>query len=71
MSFAGGASRRQSHRDGGSVWTRVVPEHGTHVVSDQFKAGLAEVRAEQAGLDMRLSMEIAGHANRDLPGRLR
>ena len=33
MSLAGGASRRRSHRDAGSVWTRVVPEHGTHVVS--------------------------------------
>ena len=40
----------------------VVPEHGTHVTSDQFKAGLAEVRVETAGLDSRLSMEIASPA---------
>ena len=34
-------------------------KHGNHVTSDPFKAGLAEVRAEIAGLDTRLSMEIA------------
>ena len=49
---------------------RVVPEHGTQVASDRFKAGLAEVRAETAGLDTRLSMEIAGVRTEILPGRL-
>ena len=49
---------------------RLVAEHGDHVTSDQFKAGLAEMRAEQrveiaevrteiANLDMRLSTQIA------------
>ena len=50
---------------------RLVVEQGDHVTSDQFKAGLAEMRAEQrteiaevrtelANLDTRLSTQIAG-----------
>ena len=35
-------------------------EHGNHVTSDQFRASLAEVRAEIANLDTRLSTDIAG-----------
>ena len=45
---------------------RLAAEHGDHVTSDQFKAGLAEVRTEIAevrteiaALDTRLSMQIA------------
>ena len=34
-------------------------DHGDHVTSDQFKVGLAEVRTEIAGLDARLSSQIA------------
>ena len=34
-------------------------EHGDHVTSDQFKAGLAEVRTEIGALDTRLSTQIA------------
>ena len=34
-------------------------DHGDHVTSDQFKAGLAEVRTEIAALDTRLSTQIA------------
>ena len=37
----------------------MVAEHGDHVTSDQFKAGLAEVRTEIANLDTRLSTQIA------------
>ena len=39
---------------------RLAAEHGDHVTSDQFKAGLAEVRTEIAALDTRLSTQIAG-----------
>ena len=35
-------------------------EQGDHVTSDQFKAGMAELRAEIAALDTRVSTEIAG-----------
>ena len=38
---------------------RLAAEQGDHVTSDQFKAGLAEVRTEIAGLDTRLSTQIA------------
>ena len=45
---------------------RQAAEHGDHVTSDQFTAGLAEIRAEIAevrteiaGLDTRLSTQIA------------
>ena len=34
-------------------------EQGDHVTSDQFKAGLAEVRTEIANLDTRFSTQIA------------
>ena len=34
-------------------------EQGDHVTSDQFRAGLAEVRDEIANLDTRLSTQIA------------
>ena len=34
-------------------------EQGDHVTSDQFKAGLAEVRAEIAALDTRLSTQVS------------
>lgn len=43
---------------------RLAAEHGDHVASDQFKSGLAEVRAEVrtevSALDTRLSTQIAG-----------
>ena len=39
---------------------RLAAEHGDHVTSDQFKAGLAEVRTEIAALDTRLSTQLAG-----------
>ena len=38
---------------------RVAAEQGDHVTSDQFKAGQAELRAEIANLDTRLSKQIA------------
>ena len=38
---------------------RLAAEHGDHVTQDQFKAGIAEVRTEIAGLDTRLSTRIA------------
>ena len=38
---------------------REFTERGDHVTSDQFKAGLAEVRTEIANLDTRLSAQIA------------
>jgi len=38
---------------------RQAAEHGDHVTSDQFTAGLAEVRAEIAALDTRISTQIA------------
>ena len=38
---------------------RLAAEHGDHVTSDQFTAGLAEVRTEITGLDTRLSTQIA------------
>ena len=50
-------------RDQAEVIARAIHdgrEHGNHVTSDQFKAGLAEVRAEKANLDTRLSTDIAG-----------
>ena len=39
---------------------REVTEEGDHVTSDQFKASQAEIRAEIANLDTRLSIQIAG-----------
>ena len=38
---------------------RLAAEQGDHVTSDQFKAGQAEVRAEIANLDTRLSTRLA------------
>ena len=38
---------------------RQAAEHGDHVTSDQFAAGLAQVRTEIAALDTRLSTQIA------------
>ena len=38
---------------------RLAAEQGDHVTSDQFKAGQAEVRAEIANLDTRLSTQIS------------
>ena len=35
-------------------------EQGEHVTSDQFRAGLAELRAEIATFDTRISTEVAG-----------
>ena len=38
---------------------RLAAERGDHVTSDQFTAGLAEVRTEIAALDTRLSTQMA------------
>ena len=38
---------------------RSAVEHGDHVTSDQFKAGQAELRAEVANLDTRLSTQMS------------
>ncbi|MCY4030377.1 MAG: hypothetical protein OXH75_29205 [Acidobacteria bacterium] len=38
---------------------RLAVEQGDHVTSDQFKTGQAELRAEIASLDTRLSTQIA------------
>ena len=38
---------------------RSAVEYGDHVTSDQFKAGQAEVRAEIANLDTRLSTQMS------------
>ena len=38
---------------------RLAAEHGNHVTTDQFNAGLADVRTEIATLDTRLSTQIA------------
>ena len=38
---------------------RLAAEQGDRVTPDQFKTGLAEVRAEIANLDTRLSTQIA------------
>ena len=38
---------------------RSAVEHGDQVTSDQFKAGQAELRAEIASLDMRLSTQMS------------
>lgn len=55
---AGGVARDQAEVIAHAI--REGVEQGDHVTSDQFKAGLAEVRAEFAGLDTRVSTEIAG-----------
>lgn len=38
---------------------RLAADQGDHVTSDQFRAGQAELRAEIANLDTRLSTQIA------------
>ena len=38
---------------------RLAAEHGDHVTSDQFTAGVAEVRTEIAALDTRISTQTA------------
>ena len=38
---------------------RAAAEQGDHVTADQFKAGQAEVRAEIANLDTRLSTQMS------------
>ena len=55
---AGGVARDQAEVIATAIHNGL--EQGNHVTSDQFKAGLAEVRAEIAGLDTGLSTEIAG-----------
>ena len=39
---------------------RQAAEHGEHVTSDQFKAGLAELRTEIANLETRLIKWVLG-----------
>lgn len=59
---AGGVDRNQAEVIAGAIGHAV--EQGDHVTSDQFRAGLselrAEVRTEIAALDTRLSTQIAG-----------
>ena len=53
---------RRRARDQAEVIAKAIHdglEQGDHVTSDQFKAGLAEVRAEIAALDTRLSTQIS------------
>ena len=50
-------------RDQAEVIAEVIHEavqQGDSVTADQFKAGVAELRTEIAGLDKRLAAEIAG-----------
>ena len=54
---AGGVARDQAEVSAKAIRDGV--EQGDHVTSDQFKAGLAEVRTEIANLDKRLSTQIA------------
>ena len=53
----GGVARDQAEVIAGAIHR--AAEQGDHVTSDQFKAGLAELRAEIANLDTRLSGQIA------------
>ncbi len=55
---AGGIDRNHADVIAGAIGHAV--EQGDHVTSDQFKAGLSELRAEIATLDTRLSTQIAG-----------
>ena len=55
---AGGVARDQAEVIAKAIHDGL--EQGNHVTADQFKAGLAEVRAEIANLDTRLSTDIAG-----------
>ena len=58
---AGGVARDQAEVIAKAIHDGL--DHGNHVTSDQFRAGLAEVRAEIANLDTRLSTDIAGRAH--------
>ena len=60
---AGGVERDQAEVIAKAIHDGL--EQGDHVTSDQFKAGLAEVRAEIAGLDTRFSTESTGVRTRD------
>ena len=51
------AGDHMADRNAGAI--REAVDQGEHVTSDQFKAGLAEVRAEISALDTRLSTQIA------------
>ena len=54
---AGGIDRDQAEVIADAI--RQAVEQGDYVTSDQFKAGTAELRAEIANLDARLSKQIA------------
>ena len=55
---AGGVARDQAEVIAHAI--RQGVEQGDHVTSDQFKAGVAELRTEIAALDTRVSTAIAG-----------
>ena len=55
---AGGVDRDQAEVIANAI--RLGGEQDDHVTSDQFKAGIADVRTEIANLDTRLSTEVAG-----------
>ena len=55
---AGGVSRDQAEVIAGAIGHAV--EQGDHVTSGQFKAGLAELRAEMANLETRLIRWMVG-----------
>jgi hypothetical protein len=65
---AGGVARDQAEVIAHAI--RQGAEQGDHVTSDQFKAGLAEVRTEIANLDTRLSAQIAELRTEQHPGRV-
>ena len=54
---AGGIDRDQAEAIADAIHR--AAEQGDYVTSDQFKAGMAELRAEIANLDTRLSKQIA------------
>ena len=54
---AGGVSRDQAEVIAGAIGHAV---QGDHVTSDQFKAGLAELRTEMANLETRLIRWMVG-----------
>ena len=54
----GGVARDQAEVIAHAI--RQGVEQGDHVTSDQFKAGMAELRTEIAAIDTRVSTEIAG-----------
>ena len=55
---AGGVSRDQAEVIAGAI--RHAVEQGDQVTSDQFKAGLAELRTETANLETRLIRWLVG-----------